>query len=44
MNRCPKIEYGRLLGEIGWLGVNRGIVSAKRGKAVQLNRKKGGLV
>src|SRR3954464_1378168 len=28
MDRCPKIEYGRLFGEIGWLGVNRGIVSA----------------
>ena len=22
MNRCPKIEYGRLSGEIGWTGVN----------------------
>ena len=22
MNRCPKIEYGRLSGEIGWLGIN----------------------
>ena len=22
MNRCPKIEYGRLSGEIGWNGVN----------------------
>jgi predicted CoA-binding protein len=44
MNRCPKIEYGRLFGEIGWLGVNRGIVSAKRGQAVQLKKKKGGLV
>lgn len=44
MNRCPKIEYGRLFGELGWLGVNRGIVSAKRGHAVQLKRKKGGLV
>jgi predicted CoA-binding protein len=43
MDRCPKIEYGRLFGEIGWLGVNRGIVSAKRGQAVQLRRKKGGL-
>src|SRR5690606_363260 len=21
MNRCPKIEYGRLSGEIGWIGV-----------------------
>ena len=44
MDRCPKIEYGRLCGEIGWLGVNRGIVSAKRGQALQLRRKKGGLV
>ncbi|MGN6517678.1 MAG: CoA-binding protein [Rhizomicrobium sp.] len=23
MDRCPKIEYGRLSGEISWLGVNR---------------------
>jgi predicted CoA-binding protein len=44
MNRCPKIEYGRLFGEIGWLGVNRRILSAKRSGAVQLRRKKGGLV
>ncbi|MFO1040106.1 MAG: CoA-binding protein, partial [Geminicoccaceae bacterium] len=44
MNRCPKIEYGRLFGEIGWLGVNRGMLSSKRGSAVQLSKKKGGLV
>ena len=44
MNRCPKIEYGRLFGEIGWLGVNLGILSSKRGEAMQLKRKKGGLV
>ena len=30
MNRCPKIEYGRLSGEIGWTGVNSGVVSAKK--------------
>ena len=30
MNRCPKIEYGRLFGELSWSGVNSGIVSAKR--------------
>jgi predicted CoA-binding protein len=30
MNRCPKIEYGRLSGEIGWAGVNAGTISAKR--------------
>jgi uncharacterized protein len=32
MNRCPKIEYGRLSAEIGWLGVNSRILSAKRPK------------
>ena len=30
MNRCVKIEYGRLFGELGWSGVNTDIISAKR--------------
>jgi predicted CoA-binding protein len=30
MNRCPKIEYGRLSGEIGWSGVNSRVLSSKR--------------
>jgi hypothetical protein len=30
MNRCPKIEYGRLSGEIGWTGVNSRVLSAKK--------------
>ena len=30
MNRCPKIEYGRLSGEIGWAGVNSGTLSSRR--------------
>ncbi len=30
MNRCPKIEYGRLSGEISWSGVNSRKISAKR--------------
>lgn len=30
MNRCPKIEYGRLSGEIGWAGVNSRILSSKK--------------
>jgi predicted CoA-binding protein len=30
MNRCPKIEYGRLSGELGWAGVNSRRISAKR--------------
>jgi len=35
-NRCPKIEYGRLSGEISWAGVNSGRVSAR--KPVQRGR------
>jgi uncharacterized protein len=30
MNRCPKIEYGRLSSEIAWMGVNTRTISAKR--------------
>ena len=30
MNRCPKIEYARLSGEIGWNGVNSGTISSKK--------------
>jgi predicted CoA-binding protein len=45
MNRCPKIEYGRLSSEISWMGVNSRTLSSKRaqlaGRGVQrlsLNR------
>lgn len=46
MNRCPKIEYARLCGEIGWSGVNSRVLSSKKpilGKGFQsfgLNRLK----
>jgi uncharacterized protein len=30
MNRCPKIEYGRLSGEIGWTGVNSRVISSRK--------------
>ena len=30
MNRCPKIEYGRLSSEIAWMGVNSRTLSSKR--------------
>jgi len=39
MNRCPKIEYGRLSSEISWMGVNSRTLSSKRapllGKGIQ---------
>ncbi len=34
MNRCPKIEYGRLSGELSWGGVNSRIISSKRQRAI----------
>lgn len=30
MDRCAKIEYGRLFGELSWSGVNSRIITAKR--------------
>jgi predicted CoA-binding protein len=44
MNRCPKIEYGRLSSEISWMGVNSRTLSTKRapmpmhGQRLSLNR------
>src|SRR3954466_4455954 len=44
MNRCPKIEYGRLSSEISWMGVTSRTISAKRapiptqGMRLSLNR------
>ena len=44
MNRCPKIEYGRLSSEISWMGVNSRTLSSKRapmptqGMRLSLNR------
>lgn len=32
MNRCPKIEYGRLSSEIAWMGVNTRTISSRRAK------------
>ena len=30
MDRCMKIEWGRLFGELAWCGVNTGVISSKR--------------
>jgi predicted CoA-binding protein len=44
MNRCPKIEWGRLSSEISWMGVNSRTISSKRapiptqGMRLSLNR------
>ena len=34
MNRCPKIEYGRLSREIGALGINTGMINSKRRQTI----------
>lgn len=42
MDRCPKIEYGRLSGEISWMGVNRKLIDNRKpllfGKGGSLKR------
>jgi len=30
MNRCPKMEYGKLCGEWNWVGGNSGMISSRR--------------
>jgi uncharacterized protein len=34
MNRCPKIEYGRLSSEISWMGVNSRTLSSRRAQSL----------
>jgi predicted CoA-binding protein len=34
MDRCMKIEYARLFGGLNWMGVNTGIISARRPRAL----------
>ncbi len=40
MNRCPKIEFGRLGGELSWSGVNSGIIRNKAAQAPTDRRSK----
>ena len=32
MDRCPKIEFGRLNHELSWSGINSGVISSKRAR------------
>ena len=38
MNRCPKMEYGKLSGEWAWVGGNSGILSSRRQKLHESGR------
>jgi O-acetylhomoserine (thiol)-lyase len=40
MNRCPKIEFGRLGGELSWGGVNTGIIQNRAPRAPRPRRAK----
>ncbi|HKF59823.1 MAG TPA: O-acetylhomoserine aminocarboxypropyltransferase [Dongiaceae bacterium] len=40
MNRCPKIEFGRLGGELSWSGVNSGIILNRPPEAPRPRRAK----
>ncbi|MBF0327358.1 MAG: O-acetylhomoserine aminocarboxypropyltransferase [Alphaproteobacteria bacterium] len=40
MNRCPKIEFGRLGGELGWYGVNSGIITNQPKEAPRPKRER----
>jgi hypothetical protein len=35
MNRCAKIEYGRLCGEISWFGVNSRRITSRKDKVAE---------
>jgi predicted CoA-binding protein len=35
MDRCPKIEFGRLSGELGWSGVNTRVITSRRTKEIR---------
>ena len=41
MNRCPKIEFGRLAGELSWSGVNSGIIQNRAPQAPRPRRAPG---
>jgi uncharacterized protein len=38
MNRCPKMEFGKLSGEWGWVGGNSGIISSRKPSLHQSGR------
>jgi len=42
MNRCPKIEFGRLAGELSWSGVNSAIIQNRAPQAPRPRSVKGG--
>src|SRR5215475_11600413 len=43
MNRCPKIEFGRLGGELSWSGVNSGIIQNRAPQPPLPRRRRGQL-
>ena len=35
MDRCPKIEFARLSGELGWSGINTKVITSRRSRQIR---------
>jgi len=35
MDRCPKIEFARLSGELGWSGINTRVITSRRSRQIR---------
>ena len=35
MDRCPKIEFARLSGELGWSGINTKVITSRRSRRIR---------
>ena len=36
MDRCPKIEFARLSGELGWSGINTKVITSRRSRQIRV--------
>lgn len=36
MDRCPKIEFARLSGELGWNGINTKVITSRRSRQIRV--------
>jgi len=36
MDRCPKIEFARVSGELGWIGINTKVITSRRSRQIRV--------